>query len=58
MSGANLFEDRYYGMVLSTKLAELGHAVFLFMTAARDRVSYVYLDVNAVGAGLFLVSNI
>ncbi|MED6216086.1 Photosynthetic NDH subunit of subcomplex B 1, chloroplastic [Stylosanthes scabra] len=41
-------------MVLSTKLAGLGHAAFLFMTTARDRVSYVYPNVNAAGAGLLL----
>lgn len=41
-------------MVLSTKLAGVGHGVFLFMTTARDRVSYVYPNVNAAGAGLFL----
>ncbi|XP_038896546.1 photosynthetic NDH subunit of subcomplex B 1, chloroplastic [Benincasa hispida] len=49
-----LLKGRYYDMVLSTKLAGLGHAVFLFMTTARDRVSYIYPDVNAAGAGLFL----
>lgn len=41
-------------MVLSTKLAGIGHGAFMFMTSSRDRVSYVYPDVNAVGAGLFL----
>jgi len=41
-------------MVLSTKLAGIGHAAFLFMTTARDRVSYIYPNVNAAGAGLFL----
>lgn len=41
-------------MILSTKLAGLGHAAFLFMTSARDKVSYVYPDVNAAGAGLLL----
>ncbi|XP_022145001.1 photosynthetic NDH subunit of subcomplex B 1, chloroplastic [Momordica charantia] len=49
-----LLKSRYYDMVLSTKLAGVGHAVFLFMTTARDRVSYIYPDVNAAGAGLFL----
>lgn len=47
-------QNRYYDMVLSTKLAGLGHAAFLFMTTARDRVSYIYPNVNAAGAGLFL----
>ena len=41
-------------MILSTKLAGLGHAAFLFMSTARDRVSYVYPNVNAAGAGLLL----
>ncbi|XP_073036335.1 photosynthetic NDH subunit of subcomplex B 1, chloroplastic [Primulina eburnea] len=49
-----VIKNRYYDMILSTKLAGIGHAAFLFMSTARDRVSYVYPNVNAVGAGLFL----
>ncbi|KAI4329401.1 hypothetical protein L6164_021668 [Bauhinia variegata] len=49
-----VLKSRYYDMVLSTKLAGIGHAAFLFMTTARDRVSYIYPNVNAAGAGLFL----
>ncbi|XP_077222339.1 NDH-dependent cyclic electron flow 1 [Tasmannia lanceolata] len=49
-----VLKGRYYDMILSTKLAGLGHASFLFMTTARDRVSYVYPNVNAAGAGLLL----
>uniref|UniRef100_A0A0F7GZF4 NAD(P)H dehydrogenase subunit 48 n=1 Tax=Melianthus villosus TaxID=377280 RepID=A0A0F7GZF4_9ROSI len=49
-----ILKGRYYDMALSTKLAGLGHAAFLFMTTARDRVSYVYPNVNAAGAGLML----
>ncbi|XVF24661.1 hypothetical protein REPUB_Repub13aG0146400 [Reevesia pubescens] len=49
-----LLKSRYYDMILSTKLAGLGHAAFLFMTTARDRVSYIYPNVNAAGAGLLL----
>ncbi|XP_073126483.1 photosynthetic NDH subunit of subcomplex B 1, chloroplastic [Henckelia pumila] len=49
-----VLKNRYYDMILSTKLAGLGHAAFLFMSTARDRVSYVYPNVNAVGAGLML----
>ncbi|XP_028782562.1 photosynthetic NDH subunit of subcomplex B 1, chloroplastic-like [Neltuma alba] len=49
-----VLKNRYYDMILSTKLAGLGHAAFLFMTTARDRVSYVYPNVNAAGAGLLL----
>lgn len=51
---ALFLQGRYYDMVLSTKLAGIGHATFLFMTTARDRVSYIYPNVNAAGAGLFL----
>ncbi|KAK9677317.1 hypothetical protein RND81_11G136100 [Saponaria officinalis] len=49
-----LLKGRYYDMILSTKLAGIGHAAFLFMTTARDRVSYIYPNVNSAGAGLFL----
>lgn len=49
-----LLKNRYYDMILSTKLAGLGHAAFLFMSTARDRVSYTYPNVNAAGAGLLL----
>lgn len=49
-----VLKGRYYDMILSTKLAGLGHAAFLFMTTARDRVSYVYPNVNGAGAGLLL----
>lgn len=49
-----ILKSRYYDMILSTKLAGIGHAVFLFMSTARDRVSYIYPNVNSAGAGLFL----
>ncbi|KAK2986499.1 hypothetical protein RJ640_021374 [Escallonia rubra] len=49
-----IIKGRYYDMILSTKLAGLGHAAFLFMSTARDRVSYIYPNVNAAGAGLLL----
>ncbi|KAK1400222.1 Photosynthetic NDH subunit of subcomplex B 1 chloroplastic [Heracleum sosnowskyi] len=49
-----ILKNRYYDMILSTKLAGIGHASFLFMSTARDRVSYVYPNVNSAGAGLFL----
>ncbi|EXB50425.1 hypothetical protein L484_013517 [Morus notabilis] len=49
-----VLKNRYYDMVLSTKLAGLGHAAFIFMTSARDRVSYIYPNANAAGAGLLL----
>lgn len=50
----SLLQGRYYDMILSTKLAGFGHAAFLFMTTARDRVSYIYPNVNSAGAGLLL----
>lgn len=50
----NYLQSRYYDMILSTKLAGLGHAAFLFMSTARDRVSYIYPNVNSAGAGLLL----
>ncbi|XP_038988163.1 photosynthetic NDH subunit of subcomplex B 1, chloroplastic [Phoenix dactylifera] len=49
-----MLKNRYYDLILSTKLAGLGHAAFLFLTSARDKVSYVYPNVNAAGAGLLL----
>ncbi|KAK4485817.1 hypothetical protein RD792_008464 [Penstemon davidsonii] len=49
-----VIKGRYYDMVLSTKLAGIGHGAFMFMSTARDRVSYVYPNVNSAGAGLFL----
>ncbi|KAK9101769.1 hypothetical protein Sjap_019023 [Stephania japonica] len=49
-----VLKGRYYDMILSTKLAGMGHAAFLFMTTARDRVSYIYPNVNAAGASLML----
>ncbi|XP_073100587.1 photosynthetic NDH subunit of subcomplex B 1, chloroplastic-like [Elaeis guineensis] len=49
-----VLKNRYYDLILSTKLAGLGHAAFLFLTSARDKVSYVYPNVNAAGAGLLL----
>lgn len=45
-------------MILSTKLAGLGHAAFLFMASARDKVSYVYPNVNGAGAGLLLTETL
>lgn len=47
-------QNRYYDMMLSTKLAGLGHASFLFLSTARERVSYIYPNVNSAGAGLLL----
>ncbi|KVH99020.1 photosynthetic NDH subunit of subcomplex B 1, chloroplastic [Cynara cardunculus var. scolymus] len=49
-----LIKNRYYDMILSTKLAGVGHASFLFMSTARERVGYIYPNVNSAGAGLFM----
>uniref|UniRef100_A0A0F7GY99 NAD(P)H dehydrogenase subunit 48 n=1 Tax=Pelargonium myrrhifolium TaxID=253081 RepID=A0A0F7GY99_9ROSI len=49
-----VLKGRYYDMVLSTKLAGMGHAAFIFMTSAEHKASYVYPNVNSAGAGLFL----
>ncbi|KAF9688874.1 hypothetical protein SADUNF_Sadunf01G0033300 [Salix dunnii] len=49
-----IMKNRYYDLILSTKLAGLGHASFMFMSSARDKVSYIYPNVNAAGAGLLL----
>jgi len=49
-----LLKARYYDLILSTKLAGLGHAAFLYMSSARDRASYIYPNVNGAGAGLML----
>ncbi|KAI7742330.1 hypothetical protein M8C21_012020 [Ambrosia artemisiifolia] len=49
-----LIKNRYYDMMLSTKLAGLGHASFLFLSMATERASYIYPNVNSAGAGLLL----
>ncbi|KAG8046894.1 hypothetical protein GUJ93_ZPchr0008g11517 [Zizania palustris] len=49
-----VLKNRYYDLILSTKLAGIGHALFLFMSSARDKVGYIYPNVNSAGAGLFL----
>uniref|UniRef100_A0A804RET3 Photosynthetic NDH subunit of subcomplex B 1, chloroplastic n=1 Tax=Zea mays TaxID=4577 RepID=A0A804RET3_MAIZE len=49
-----VLKNRYYDLIISTRLAGIGHALFLFMSSARDKVGYVYPNVNSVGAGLFL----
>ncbi|KAL6644177.1 hypothetical protein ACP70R_015785 [Stipagrostis hirtigluma subsp. patula] len=49
-----VLKNRYYDLILSTRLAGVGHALFLFLSSARDKVGYVYPNVNSAGAGLFL----
>ncbi|XP_062195984.1 photosynthetic NDH subunit of subcomplex B 1, chloroplastic-like [Phragmites australis] len=51
-----VLKNRYYDLILSTRLAGIGHALFLFMSSARDKVGYVYPNVNSAGAGLFLTA--
>eukprot|EP00249_Psilotum_nudum_P013337 c24278_g1_i1 orf=730-1881(-) len=47
-------KNEYYDMILSTKLAGVGRSVTLWLTDARDKISYVHPNVNAAGSGLFL----
>lgn len=54
MEMIGMLKNRYYDLVISTKLAGLGHSIFMFLTSARTKIGYVYPNVNAVGAGLFL----
>ena len=41
-------------MVVSTKLAGMGHSMFLWLSTVRNKVSYIYPDVNSAGAAKFL----
>ncbi|GJP45382.1 hypothetical protein CLOM_g4778 [Closterium sp. NIES-68] len=47
-------KNEVYDLVLSTRLAGLGHAMFLFLSDARQRVSYVNPNASGAGAGVFL----
>ncbi|CAI5476091.1 unnamed protein product [Closterium sp. Yama58-4] len=47
-------KNEAYDLVLSTRLAGLGHAMFLFLSDARQRVSYVNPNASGAGAGVFL----
>lgn len=47
-------KNEYYDMLVSTRLAGVGHALTMFMTSARAKIGYVYPNVNAAGSGLFL----
>lgn len=40
--------------MVSTKLAGMGHSIFLWLSTVRNKISYVFPDVNAVGASRFL----
>lgn len=49
-----VWQGEYYDMVVSTRLAGLGHSTFLWLSTVRNKVSYIYPDVNAAGAAKFL----
>ena len=42
-------------MIVSTRLSGFGHAMTLWLTGARDKIAYVYPNVNAAGSGIFLL---
>ena len=39
-------------MIVSTRLSGFGHAMTLWLTGARDKIAYVYPNVNAAGSGI------
>jgi ADP-heptose:LPS heptosyltransferase len=47
-------QGNYYDMLISTRFAGLGHAIFLSMCDCRQKISYVHPNVNAAGAGNYL----
>lgn len=47
-------KNEYYEMLVSTRLSGFGQSMTLWLTSTRDKIAYVYPDVNAAGAGLFL----
>ncbi len=47
-------QGNYYDMLISTRFAGLGHAMFLSMCDCRQKISYVHPNVNAAGAGNYL----
>eukprot|EP00475_Leptophrys_vorax_P038590 TRINITY_DN6833_c0_g1_i1.p1 TRINITY_DN6833_c0_g1~~TRINITY_DN6833_c0_g1_i1.p1 ORF type:complete len:446 (+),score=0.86 TRINITY_DN6833_c0_g1_i1:141-1478(+) len=49
-------KNEVYDLVVSTRLAGLGHAMFLFLTDARQRMSYVSPYATGAGAGVFLTT--
>lgn len=48
-----LIKNEHYDLLLSTRMAGIGHAMFLFLSDARQRVGYVYPNVNGAGAARF-----
>lgn len=51
-------KNEYYDMIISTRLAGFGHSMTMFITDTRDKIGYVYPNVNAAGSGLFLTEPI
>eukprot|EP00250_Pteridium_aquilinum_P015773 c22757_g1_i1 orf=178-1800(+) len=47
-------KNEYYDMLVSTRLSGFGQSLTLWLTSTRDKIAYVYPDVNAAGAGIFL----
>lgn len=47
-------KNECYDMLISTRQSGLGHALMLFLTDARQRLSYVQPNANGAGAGAFL----
>lgn len=47
-------KNEYYDMLVSTRLSGFGHSLTLWLTSSRDKIAYVFPDVNAAGAGIFL----
>lgn len=47
-------KNEYYEMLVSTRLSGFGQSLTMWLTSTRDKIAYVYPDVNAAGAGLFL----
>eukprot|EP00245_Coleochaete_scutata_P014778 TRINITY_DN6389_c0_g2_i1.p1 TRINITY_DN6389_c0_g2~~TRINITY_DN6389_c0_g2_i1.p1 ORF type:complete len:469 (-),score=99.68 TRINITY_DN6389_c0_g2_i1:211-1617(-) len=51
-------KNENYDLVLSTRPAGIGMSVFLWLTDARQRISYVIPNVNGVGSGIFLSGSV
>uniref|UniRef100_A0A0F7GY89 NAD(P)H dehydrogenase subunit 48 n=1 Tax=Masdevallia picturata TaxID=125444 RepID=A0A0F7GY89_9ASPA len=54
----SVLKNRYYDLMVSTKLAGFAHAAFMFMTSTRDKVSYVWPDDNSAGSGFLLTQTL
>ncbi|XP_024543566.1 photosynthetic NDH subunit of subcomplex B 1, chloroplastic isoform X2 [Selaginella moellendorffii] len=54
MEMLTMVKNEYYDMIVSTKLAGIGHALFMWLTDCTKNIGYIYPDVNGAGAGPFL----